>query len=113
MAAVAFPGLASARSGSAKTAAVYRLDPHSESCGGGIGSCQACAAHDSHSLFPSAKAADGNRAHNGCDCCILGGLIHYGTYVALFGNPEHLTRYRADTRDHRTQELLKKHPPEF
>jgi hypothetical protein len=113
LAALAFPGLASARKVGAKTAAVFRLDPRSERCGGGLGSCAACAAHDAYSLFPSTKAANGNRAHNGCDCCVVAGTLHYGTYVALFGNPDHLTRYRADTRDHRTQALLKQHPPRF
>jgi hypothetical protein len=113
VAALAFPGLASARKANAKTAAVFRLDPRSERCGGGVGACAACVAHDANSLFPSMKAAKGNRAHNGCDCCVVAGTLHVGTYVALFGNPDRLTRYRADTRDRRTQALLKQHPPQF
>jgi hypothetical protein len=113
LAALAVPGLASARRTSPKTAAVFRLDPRSERCGGGLGSCAACVGHDAHSLFPSMKAANGNRAHNGCDCCIVAGTLHYGTFVALFGNPDQPTRYRADTRDHRTKAVLSQHPPQF
>jgi hypothetical protein len=115
IAALAFPGLASARArrASSKTAAVFKLDPRSERCGGGVGGCAACVAHDANSLFPSLKAAKGNRAHNGCDCCVVAGTLEYGTYVALFGNPDRRTRYRADKRDRRTQELLKGHPPQF
>jgi hypothetical protein len=113
VAALAFPGLAAARKAKPKTAAVFGLDPRSERCGGGVGACAACVAHDANSVFPSMKAAKGNRAHNGCDCCVVEGTLDYGTYVALFGNPDHLKRYRADLRDHRTQALLKKHAPQF
>ena len=69
--------------------------------------------HAKGSYFPTSKAADGNRAHPGCDCCIAAGTIQYGTYVALFGNPAGLTRYRVDTRDRRTQAILKNNPPRF
>lgn len=112
---IAVPGLATARRASAKgkTVGVYRLDPHSEKCGGGTGSCKACAQHDENSLFPTAKAADGNRAHIGCDCCIVPGTLDYGIYVALFGNPKHLRSYRADLRSHRVKALLRHHPPAF
>jgi hypothetical protein len=111
--ALAFPALAAARRAAPKTVAVYRLDPHSEHCGGGVGSCKACVSYAGRMIFPTSKAAAGNRAHHGCDCCVVGGTIDYGTYVALFGNPKHLTQYRADTRDHRTQAILKNHQPNF
>jgi hypothetical protein len=113
LAALAFPAAAAARRAAPKTAAIYRLDPHSERCGGGVGSCKACAGYAGRSYFPTSKAADGNRAHYGCDCCIVAGTIDYGTYVALFGNPNHITRYRADTRDQRTKAILKNHQPRF
>jgi hypothetical protein len=113
LAALSFPALAAARRAAPKTVAIYRLDPHSEHCGGGVGSCKACAAYAGRSFFPTAKAAAGNRAHPGCDCCVIAGTIDYGSYVALFGNPRDLTRYRADTRDRRTQAILKQHPPRF
>jgi hypothetical protein len=113
LAALSFPALAAARRTGSKTVAIYRLDPHSEHCGGGVGSCKACAAWADRSYFPNPKAAAGNRVHVGCDCCIVAGTIDYGTYVALFGNPKQLTRYRADTRDRRTQAILKQHPPHF
>jgi hypothetical protein len=113
LAALSFPALAAARRAAPKTLAIYRLDPHSEHCGGGVGSCRACVSYAGSSLFPTPKAAAGNRAHIGCDCCVVAGTIDYGTYVALFGNPGQLTRYRADTRDRRAQSILKKHPPQF
>jgi hypothetical protein len=113
--AVAVSGLArvKAASASAKTIAVYRLDPHSENCGGNKGACKACVQHDANSVFPTAKAADGNRAHFGCDCCVIAGTLEYGTYVAVFGNPGHLRSYRADLRSPRVRTLLKNHPPVF
>jgi hypothetical protein len=109
---LATPRLAFAAPGAATTAKVYKLTP----CGLGQTSpcsCRACIAHDANSLFPSEKAADGNRAHIGCDCSILEGTLHNGTYVALFGNSDHLRNYRADLRSPRVQELLKNHPAQF
>jgi hypothetical protein len=113
LAALSFPALAAARRVRSKTVAIYKLDANSEHCGGRAGSCKACAAWAHRSFFPSSKAAAGNRVHAGCDCCIVAGTIDYGTYVALFGNPKQLTRYRVDTRDRRTQAILKQHPPRF
>jgi hypothetical protein len=112
--AAAVPALAHAKPApaSAKTVAIYRLDPDSSKCGGGNGACNACVLH-ANTIFPTAKAADGNRAHPGCDCCIVGGSLEYGTYVALFGNPDHLRSYRADPRTPRVRTLLKNHPPVF
>jgi hypothetical protein len=71
----------------------------------------ACILHDTYSLFPSWKAANGNRAHNGCNCPIKKGKIETGTYVALFGNPDHLRAYRVDTRRPWVAAILKQHPP--
>ena len=96
-----------------KTHAVYRLDPRSERCGHADGSCKTCRKYDASFLFPTRKAANGNRAHKGCNCCIQQGKLHYGTYVALFGNPKKLKRYRADKRTKRVKALLKKHPAVF
>ena len=113
LAALALPAAAVARRASPKTLAIYRLDPNSAHCGGPVGSCAACVSYAARSLFPTSKAAGGNRAHVGCDCCVIAGTLDYGTYVALFGNPRQLTRYRADTRDRRTQAILEQHPPRF
>jgi hypothetical protein len=113
LAALSFPALAAARRAAPKTVAIYRLDPNSAHCGGPAGSCAACVSWAFRSVFPTAKAAAGNRVHVGCDCCVIAGTIDYGTYVALFGNPKQLTRYRADMRDRRTQSILKQHPPRF
>jgi hypothetical protein len=93
-----------------KTTAIYRLET---GCGDGSCACGACRRHDRYSLFPSSKAANGNRAHVGCNCLISKGSIDYGTYVALFGNPAHLRAYRVDTRWPWVQAILKQHPPRF
>jgi hypothetical protein len=112
--ALAVPGLALGKKRPAThTVSVYRLDPRSERCGHADGSCNACRQHDTSSLFPTSKAADGNRAHTGCNCCIQAGTLHYGTYVALFGNPKKLKRFRADKRTARVNVLLKNHPAVF
>jgi hypothetical protein len=112
--ALAAPGLARGKNRpTTHTVSVYRLDPGSERCGHADGSCNACRQHDMNSLFPTSKAADGNRAHKGCNCCIQAGTLHYGTYVALFGNPKKLKRYRADLRTARANALLKNHPAVF
>jgi hypothetical protein len=96
--------------GAPKTAEIYRLET---GCGDGACACTACRSHDRYSLFPTSKAADGNRAHVGCNCLIRRGSIEYGTYVALFGNPAHLRAYRVDTRARWAQAVLKQHPPKF
>jgi hypothetical protein len=75
--------------------------------------CKSCLAHDTNSLFATAKAANGNRAHVGCNCTIVGGSLDYGTYVALFGSPKHLEVYRVDLRSARTRAVLKNHAPVF
>jgi hypothetical protein len=113
--AVAVPGLARAKPPSPKatTMTIYRLDADSTKCGGSNGACKACVQHDANSIFPTAKAADGNRAHAGCDCCVVAGSLEYVTYVAVFGKPGHLHRYRADLRSANVRALLKKHPPVF
>lgn len=93
-----------------KTTDVYKLDT---GCGHGRCACNACFYHDTYSLFPSAKAANGNRAHVGCNCLIRKGSIDQGTYVALFGNPAHLRAYHVDTRWPWVRAILKQHPPNF
>ena len=110
--ALAVPALAKAKP-KPKTHAVYRLDPRSERCGHAAGSCKTCVKYDRNFIFPSRKAAVGNRAHKGCNCCVQAGKLDYDTYVALFGNPKKLKRYRADKRTARVKALLKKHPPVF
>jgi hypothetical protein len=75
--------------------------------------CKACEKHDANSLFPTAKAANGNRAHIGCNCTVVAGTLDYGTFVALFGNPKKLESYRADQRSARNRAVLKNHQPVF
>ena len=85
---------------------VYKLVPNGHTC-------KACAKHDASSIFPTAKAANGNRAHIGCNCRVVGGTIDFGTFVALFGNPKKLESYRSDLRSARNQAVLKNHQPVF
>lgn len=110
--ALVVPGLARAAK-KPKNASVYRLDPRSERCGHAAGSCKTCEKYDKNFLFPSRKAANGNRPHKGCNCCIQQGKLEYGTHVAIFGTPKHRKRYRADRRQAGIKALLKRHPPVF
>jgi hypothetical protein len=106
--ALALPARTLART--SRTTAVYKLDT---GCGQGACACNACFYCDSNSLFPTRKAADGNRAHIGCNCTIVEGSLHYGTYVALFGKPKELVAYKVDRRWPYVQRLLRRHPPQF
>jgi hypothetical protein len=115
---VAVPGLARVGQAAAapKTLAVYGLDPDGNCTGNDDGFCKACANHAANSVFPTAKAADGNRAHPGCNCCVVEAeeRLEYGAYVALFGNPKHQLRdYRADLRSKRVKAILKGQLPTF
>src|SRR5438874_8813903 len=85
---------------------VYKLVPNGHTC-------KACATHDTQSIFPTAKAANGNRAHIGCNCNVVQGTMDFGTFVALFGNPKKLESFRADLRSARNQAVLKNHAPVF
>src|SRR5712691_7870751 len=85
---------------------VFKLVPNGHTC-------KACGKHDPNSIFPTAKAANGNRAHIGCNCTVVKGTMDYGTFVALFGNPKQLESYRADLRSARNQAVLKNHAPVF
>jgi hypothetical protein len=112
--ALAVPGLARAKAKpKPKLHTIYRLDPRSERCGHADKSCNTCEKYDRNFLFPTRKAANGNRAHKGCNCCIQAGTLHYATYFALFGNLKKLKRFRADKRTSRVKALLKKHSPVF
>src|SRR5262249_32320172 len=93
-----------------KTLPVFRLET---GCGDGWSACGPRKAHDKSSLFPTQKAADGNRAHPGCNCVIREGTLDRGTHIAVFGNPDHLRSYRADLRVPVVQALLKNHPASF
>jgi hypothetical protein len=105
----AFPQLAAAKP---RTVSIWRLTP--EGCSGsGGGACAACVEHDEHSLFPSAKAANGNRAHIACNCCVQQGTIDQAGFNALFGSPDEVMLYRVDTRWRNVSRILRKHPASF
>lgn len=81
--------------------AVYRLDP---TCGGACTSCHACVSHAAAMIFASKQ--DIRRAHTGCDCVVVEGALPFGTWVALYGHPEHTRAVEADRRDRRVQAIL-------
>ena len=71
--------------------------------------CKARYKHARYKLFPSKKAADGNRAHPQCDCRVKKAFrVKRSTYIALFGPPQNLRRYSADRRKKRTKKLLRR-----
>ena len=60
-------------------------------------SCNACKQHARYRIFPTREAADRNRAHTGCNCCIVGrGTLPYAVWVGLFGPPHKIRRYSID-----------------
>jgi hypothetical protein len=103
--ALSVPAFARARTHG--TSAIYKLSPW------GV-ACRACQAHDKNKLFPTRKAALGNRAHNGCNCGPRKGSIDSRGYGLLFGS---LTRaqsiYTVDRRDSRVAAILAKYPVSF
>ncbi|MGE5272901.1 MAG: hypothetical protein ACM3QU_03895 [Verrucomicrobiota bacterium] len=101
--ALAIPTVARAKP---KTQSIFKLVANGATC-------RACLSHDAASLFPTAKAANGNRAHVGCNCTVVQGSIDYGTFVALFGDPHELRSYRADLRSTRNEAIIKNHEPVF
>lgn len=71
--------------------------------------CSACYSHARYKLFPTRKAADGNRAHQYCNCRIKkAGKVKRSTYVALFGKPNDLDRYVVDRRKKRVKRILRR-----
>jgi len=110
-AALTAPARALARSEQAQSlTAIYRLQP---GCGRRACVCRACVNHDKHALFPTRKAANGNRAHVGCNCVIRAGKIHANTYSALFGPRKNRTHYVVDTRWPWVRTLVRHDPPQF
>jgi hypothetical protein len=105
---VALPAVARAAT-APKQLVVYRLDPDAGVCDGpnGTCACKACYGHTAK-IFPSTKAADGNRAHLHCNCAIKqAATIPSGKWIALFGEPNHILRYSADLRERKVQAILK------
>jgi hypothetical protein len=89
--------------------AVYRLSPDGGICDGpgSACACAACYAHAEAMIFPSMKAADGNRAHAHCNCGIEeAGTLPFWKWIALFGTPHHISLYSADRRDRRVAAIL-------
>jgi hypothetical protein len=46
--------------------------------------CQACRSHASHRTYRTAEAAEGDRAHEGCHCEIVGEIAKDPFLVARF-----------------------------
>jgi hypothetical protein len=107
IAAIALPAVGHAAP--ARQLAVFRLNPAAGICDGSAGACacKACYGH-TNKLFPSASAADNNRAHLYCNCGVESGAIPYSKWVALFGEPDHILRDSVDLRDPQVAAILKR-----
>jgi hypothetical protein len=97
--ALALPGFARARVQSRRS--IYKLLARGRTC-------QACYLHDRSKLFPTAKAAKGNRAHHGCNCAVIKGLIDMRGWRLLFvaNGPT----YVVDRRDDYVKSVLQQYP---
>ena len=117
LAVVAVPGTAlGAATKHRKTA--YRLHPRNKGCskrtmrrrkkGKRRGcSCNACLRHARFNVFPTAKAADGGRAHKYCDCRIVKIKVSRSLYIAMFGHTKKkkLKYYGIDLRSTRWKKI--------
>jgi hypothetical protein len=95
-------GPASGALGAPRTRTVYRLDT---GCGSGC-SCHACEKHAANKLFGDVSAV--RRAHRGCNCAIVQGELHAGTYNAVFAYGAEV-----DRRSNRVRAILRNHEPIF
>lgn len=84
-----------------KTRTVFKLDPGCAGC-----SCNACEKHAAAKLFADVSAV--RRAHLGCNCAIVQGELHDGTYKALFAHGAEV-----DRRNVRVRSILHNHEPAF
>jgi len=76
---------------------------HSRACHG----CNACHQHGLNKLFPSAEAADANRAHVGCKCKVVeGGELPADVWEQLFGPAGAPEREQVDRRWDWVAEIL-------
>lgn len=61
--------------------------------------CNSCHSHADNKLFPTADAADQNRAHLGCNCTVVeGGELPQDVWEQLFGDPANLENQQVDRR---------------
>lgn len=74
-----------------KTKTAYRLSTH------GHRVCNACKGHAANRFYRTPKAADGDRAHTGCNCAIVPHPLPAGTYHHFFAG-------KRDTWDARWEE---------
>lgn len=61
-----------------KTETAYRLSTH------GHRVCTGCKAHAANRFYRTPKAADGDRAHDGCNCAIVSHPLPSGAYNRFF-----------------------------
>jgi hypothetical protein len=105
------PGLARARAQDTKF--IFKLRQHGDTC-------KACMSYDARKLFPTRKAANGNRSHIGCNCLIVRGsidkrgwgLLFVPQYARILGPPTRFLYY-VDRRDRVVRTVLKTYPPTF
>lgn len=81
----------------------YVCGPGNPDCEG----CNACQGHAKNKLFPSAEAADANRAHVGCRCGVVNaGKLKRKKFKKLFGPPRNPRRDSVDLRDARVRRIV-------
>lgn len=89
---------------------VWRLDAvHRRGVGGyskGAAGCRACRRHARNKIFVSQAAADGGRAHRGCNCRIVRASLPETTYVQLFGPVGNTDRDVVDRRTASVRRVL-------
>lgn len=51
--------------------------------------CRSCKAHGANHYFRTPEAADGHRAHGGCNCRILAQQVPAASYYSYFRNGDH------------------------
>lgn len=77
-------------------------------------SCNTCHKHGSNKLFPSAEAANANRAHLGCKCTVVeGGELPADVWAELFGPVDAVERQQVDRRWDWVAEILGGAPGEY
>lgn len=75
-----------------KTKTAYRLSTH------GRRVCNACKGHAANRYYRTPKAADGDRAHTGCNCAIVPHPLPAGTYHHFFSGKRDVWDARWEAR---------------
>lgn len=80
-----------------RTDVAYRLSTH------GRRVCGACKSHAANRFYRTAKKADGDRAHRGCNCAIVAHPLPAGTYHRFFAGKRDVWDRRWEPRSRSQQ----------